>query len=536
METKSNIDLIFSPVMPIRTELPSFSQQHWTNHLKRWCIPGFASAQDKKVSEYFTEQLKNVIYSESALDLEKIKSDLSLAEEHISNHRWLNWQTSRKDVARLEHYTLVVRDRLNLFGPTRSRQALLENCRSDNQHLLSYWLNCGFSEETFWTHPDLVDFIFKAHLHRHITHPYYNHTIDMQWRITRRGGEVTAVKEPHLLFNGRQMPWTQIRNKIQIDGESRLYSMDRGQKKRWTYLENGFTELKDDHFASPQPLRKLDQAPVNSQIQIVTTHAHKTDWNLADRVLEGTRHSFFRIVPGTGFSVRHPEIRMEQGAVYSFGWGTNWRDIDFFSPLSTLKGSWGSPDPWEFFKQDQCVTPLHATDATVIKLMEIIRRRSQEERPFHFITANCCGITAEVLNEAGIIDLNTKKHMAKLSYEFFLPEFIRSPLDKIFAFINRITPQCISNAIERVGVFLDSVVFVPTFSVFGAWRTKISFENEEGESSQQNRINAKAANRIKALFSNIYDLFKPSKMEFDMTKNVYKWQLRQPGTTYEKRN
>jgi hypothetical protein len=195
--------------MPIRTELPSFGQQDCTNSLKRWFIPGFASAQDKKVSEYFTEQLKNVVYSESSLDLEKIKSDLSLAEEHIASHR----------CARLEHYTLAVRDRLNLFSPSRSRQELLEKCRSDNQSLLSHWFKCGFSEETFWTHPDLVDFIFKTHLHRHITHPYYNHTIAMQWWITRRGGQVTAVKEPHLLFNGRQMPWTEIRKKMHIDGE-----------------------------------------------------------------------------------------------------------------------------------------------------------------------------------------------------------------------------------------------------------------------------------------------------------------------------
>ena len=169
--------------------------------------------------------------------------------------------------------------------------------------------------------------------------------------------------------------------------------------------------------------------------------------------------------------------------------------------------------------------------------MEIIRLRSQEERPFHFITPNCCGITAEVLNEAGIIDLDTKNHMAKLSYEFFLPEFARRPLDKIFSFfITQITPQCICNAIEGVGAFLYSVAFAPIFSLFGAWRTKISFEDEEGESSQQNMMNAKAANRIKALFSNVYDLFRPSKMEFDMTKNIYKWQQRQPGTIYEKRN
>jgi hypothetical protein len=523
--------------MPIRTELPGFGQHDWTNGFKRWCIPGYASAQDKKISEYFTKQLKDVVYSESSLDLDKIKSDLSLAEEHISSRRgWWNWQPSGKEIGRLEHYTLAVRERLNLFTPSRSRQELFQKCRFDNQPLLAHWLKCGFSEETFWAHPDLVDFIFKTHLHRHIRHPYYNHTIGMQWWLTRRGGEVTPVKEPHLLFNGRQMPWTEIRKKMHVDSQSRLYTKENGRKKRWSYLENGFTELKEDHFTSPQPLRKLAQAPPHSQIEIVTTHAHTKDWNITDRVLQGNRHSFFRIVPGVGFSARHPEVGMEQGAVYSFGWGTIWRDFNFFSPLSTLKGRWYSPDGWEFCKQDQCVTTLDVTDDKITRLMEIIRRRSQEELPFHFLTANCSGITAEVLNEAGVIDLDTKNHMAKLSYEFFLPESVRKPLDKIFSFFIRMTPQCICNGIQRIGAFFYSIVFAPIFSVLGAWRTKISFENEEGESLQQNMMNPRIANRVKALYSNVYDLFRPSKMEFDMTKNIYTWQLRQHGTTYEKRD
>lgn len=509
--------------------------QGWTNYLKRFFIPGFASSQDKRVSDYFIGHIKNIFNREDLIVTENVKAILSLAERHIASHQgWFPWESPSSSISRLEHYTLAARQRLNAFDASQNQQALIHKCRSDNQAILSRWIKAGFSEKAFWSQPDLVDFVFRAHLHRSITHPYYKHTIAMQNCLVRRNGQITVAQEPHLMVNGRPTPWSEICKKIHVDSESRLYSKENGEKKRWAYLEGGLTQLNDDHFSSPQQLRKLERAPANCQLQIITTHAHREDWNLLDRILEGSRHSFFRVIPGQGFSVRHPEMRMEQGSVYSFGWGTVWRDFNIFSPLSTLKGKWYSPDDWEFLKQDHCVTTLNVTDEQVIKLMEIIRRRSKEELPFHVITANCCGITAEVLSEAGILDLYTKNHMAKLGYEFFLPKSIRMSLDKVASFVARITPGFISQTVRGVGACFYSLVFAPLFTLLGAWRVNISFEDEENHS--QNGIRVQVSNRIKALFSNIYDFFNPSKMEFDMTKNIYQWQKRQPNTIYEKRD
>ncbi len=510
--------------------------QGWTNGLKRFFIPGFASSQDKRVSDYFRGFFNGFFEEEGPVDTEKVKTALSLAERHISRHQgWFSWETPSSDISRLEHYTLAVRKRLNAFDASQSVQTLADKCRTDNKAILARWTKAGFSEEAFWSRPDLVDFIFQTHLHRNITHPYYKHTIAMQNCLVRRNGQITATQEPHLLLNGRPTSWSEIRKKIRVNSESRFYSKENGVRKRWVYLENGLTQINDDSFVYPQQLRKLDRAPANCQIQIVTTHAHKKDWHLIDRALEGTRHSFFRVIPGEGFSVRHPEMRMEQGSVYSFGWGAIWRDFNIFSPLSTLKGRWYSPDDWEFLKQDHCITTLNVTDVQVVKLMEIIRRRSKEERPFHFITANCCGVTAEVLSEAGILDLCTKSHMARLGYEFFIPKSIRTPLDKVALFADSITPKFITKALRNVGAFFYSLVFAPLFTLLGAWRTNISFEDEE-ENISQNRIRARASNRIKAFFSNVFDLFSPSKMELDMTKNIYKWQQQQSTTIFEKRN
>jgi hypothetical protein len=528
----------------IPNELPSqvdvgkngLISQDWTNPLKRFFIPGYASSQDRRVSEYFMNFFKQYFEDEGPIEVESIKTVLSLAERHITRHQgWFPWELPRSDISRLEHYTLAVRKRIGAFDASGSEQALIDNCRSGNRALLSRWIKAGFSEEVFWSAPDLVDFIFRAHLHRNITHPYFKHTIAMQSYWARRNCQLSLVQEPHLMFNGRPTSWSEIRKKIHVDSESRLYSKEDGVKKRWAYLERGFTQLNDDNFAFPQQLRKLDCTPASCQIQLVTTHAHKEDWNLLDRVLEGTRHSFFRVIPGIGFSVRHPEMRMEQGSVYSFGWGTIWRDFNIFSPLSTLKGRWYSPDDWEFLKQDHCVTTLSVTDEQVIKLMEIIRRRSQEELPFHFITANCCGITAEVLSEAGILDLCTKNHMGKLGYEFFIPKSLRAPLDKVTSLAGSVFPKFVTKGLNVVGAFFYSLVFAPLFTLLGAWRTNISFEDEEGDSAQTT-FHTRASNRIKALFSNVFDLFSPSKMEFDMTKNIYKWQKQQADTIFEQRD
>jgi hypothetical protein len=536
VSTPSNIS--FTP-----TELPGqvdadkngLIEQGWTNALKRFFIPGFASSQDKRVSDYFMGFFIFFFEDEGPVDKEKAKAVLSLAERHIDRHQGgFPWESPSSHIARLKHYTLAARKRLNLFHVSQGRQVLTEKCRSDNKALLSRWTKAGFSEEAFWSRPDLVDFIFRTHLHRNMTHPYYRHTIQMQNCLARRDGQIIVAREPHLLFNGRQAPWSEIRKKIHVDSESRLYSKENGVRKRWVYLENGFTQL-NDGFDFPQRLRKLDSAPASCQIQIVTTHAHKEDWNLVDRVLEGTRHSFLRIIPGEGFSVRYPDTGMEQGSVYSLGWGTIWRDFNIFLPLSTLQGRWCCPDDWEFFKQDHCVTTLDVTDQQVIKLMEIVRKRSKEELPFHFITANCCGITAQVLSEAGVLDLCTKNHMARLGYEFFIPKSIRTPLDRVTSFAESVIPKCVIKALCDVGAFFYSLVFAPLFTLLGAWRTNISFEDEEG-GLVENRIRAKASNRVKALFSNVFDLFNPSKMEFDMTKNIYKWQQQQPGTVFEKRD
>jgi hypothetical protein len=83
--------------------------------------------------------------------------------------------------------------------------------------------------------------------------------------------------------------------------------------------------------------------------------------------------------------------------------------------------------------------------------------------------------------------------------------------------------------------FLHSVIYAPLFSLLGAWRTNIVYEDED-DPAIQNQDLVRASNRAKALFCNVIDLFRPSKMELDLTKNIYKWQKKQVETFFEKRD
>ncbi len=493
-------------------------QSGWQHQLCRFFVPGYAAKYDNEITEYFIEFFRNEFaIQEQPYRREKILEAIDLSEKHLSN------ASSSFETGRLEHYVRAMRERLNLGNPSSA------TCAQHNSQLFDHWKRLGFDETAFWSSPDLVDFVFKSHLHRYISHPYYRHTIGSEWIFSRRNGRVVPVKEPHLLLNGRRTPWSEIKKTLFVSKEGELYSMVDGQKKYWQYLDQGLTQSDRFNINQPRHLRILNPTPQGCVLELITTHAHKEDYNFLDRLLKGTRHSFFRIVFRNGFG-----YGFRDGGEYSFGWGTRWMNFSFSSSLSTHKGEWMSPDSYEFIKQDLCITPINITDAQALKVIELIRTRSEEMHPFHVVTANCCGISAETLSEANIIDLQTKEHIAVLLYKLLVPGLIRKPLKKVSECISSIIPDIVLQCINTLYRFLYSIVFAPIFSLLGAWRTQITYDEEPTEQPGRNMV--RASNQIKALFSNVFDLVRPSKMTFDLTKNIYKWQKRQPNTYFERRN
>lgn len=392
--------------------------------------------------------------------------------------------------------------------------------------LFKKWKKLHFPEKAFKHFPDLVDFIFKSHLHRHIKHLYYNHKIEMRPVFVRKREKIVIEDHPHLLFKGEFTPWFKIREKIQVDGRKKLYSMEGRQKRMWTYLERGLTPLDKEDFLHPQPLRSLPCPPEKSRIEIVTTHAHKEDWNCTDRFLKGTRHSFLRIVPGRGFP--DSKAGLNKGYVYSFGWrAASWETFSPLRPLSTSQGEWSCPDVFEFYKHDMYVTPLDVSDEKLIRIMDVIRKKGQEAYPFHFITANCAGTLAAVLRAAEIVELDTKEHIASMWYKFLFPKAMRNSL----SYFKKVIPHFLLEGMRRVSDVIYSVVCIPIFSLLGAWTTNAS----RADAGVMNGWSEGTAHRIKALFSNISDLFHPEKMKFHLTKKIYKWQKKMPVSYFERR-
>src|SRR5579871_1706002 len=106
---------IIPQIMPEQLNLNlslAAAPQDWTNQIKRWFIPGFASEQDKKVSECFTSRLKEILESEMPIDLAKAEETLHLVQQHIQRHR--GPFRCNTEIARLEHYALAARRRLHL--------------------------------------------------------------------------------------------------------------------------------------------------------------------------------------------------------------------------------------------------------------------------------------------------------------------------------------------------------------------------------------------------------------------------------------
>src|SRR5581483_8718093 len=334
----------------------------WKNALQRFFIPGYATFQDAKVSEFFMTFFKSFFSKRlNQAETEKIQRMLALAEQHVIRGKgYFYGQT--QDTCRLGHYILAARRQINQFQPDSSEGSLEKKCKSDNKALLAKWTKLGFGEKAFLQCPDLVDFVFKSFLHRHITHPYYNHKIEMKPIGVWRGGQVVTEDRPHLLVDGCFTAWSQISDKIKLDADERLYSIENRKKKYWMYLDTGLTQWDKHNFDTPRHLFKLNRPPLASRIEIITTHAHKEDWHLGDRFLKGTRHAFFRIVPGLGYSMRNPHSKLEDGSVYSLGWGARWRDFSLLQPLSTLRGKWVCPDGFAFLKEDFCITPIDISD------------------------------------------------------------------------------------------------------------------------------------------------------------------------------
>ncbi len=512
----------------------------WCNTVARSMIPGYAKAEDAKVTNHFLDFFKDIIAEKKCVPSDQLKKVIRFAEQHIATRiafrQERNFQEYTQEIATLERYTFAVRIKLNDFESSEQKEILREVVKDHNQSLFTKWDQLNFDnkpedKQAFWAHPDMVDFVFNQHLHRYIRHPDYRHKIEM-WPVQKhRDGSSVIESEAHLKMNGCATPWSTIRNMLKVEPiTERLYSEDvEGNKLYWMYLDEGFVQHDRHDLKNMRRIKRLEHPPSSCKVQLITTHAPKDKWFCLDRLLQGARHTFFRVVIGEGFQRSHPDLPYRDGEVYSIGFGGPGGPVDLLQPLTTFKGMIYSPDTWEFYSEDLNVTDIDATDDKIINLFHIVKQRANEEVGFHVFGSNCATNGIAMLRDAQILDIPTKNHMITMWYEFIFSEDLRRYIDKGVDLIVDYTPENIKEVVKNTGLFIYSLVFSPLFLFLGAWRTNISFDPESSEAFDA--ITAaegvvRANNRIKALFSNIYDFFDPQKMSFDLTLNVWRWQLK----------
>ncbi|MBS0653391.1 MAG: hypothetical protein JSR39_07700 [Verrucomicrobia bacterium] len=520
----------------------------WLNAVARSIIPGYATSEDAKVTKYFLNFFKDIIAEKKCIPADQLKKIIRFAEQHIAERvsfrRGHNLTEHTKEIADLERYAFAARIRLNDFESPQQKEALRGVVQRHNQSQFAKWDRLNFDnkpadKEAFFANPDMVDFVFKQHLHRYIRHQDYMHKVEMWPVLKQREGSWVVESEAHLKMNGRPTPWSTIRKMFKVEEDTeRLYTEETdGTKRYWMYLDEGFVQHDRHDFQNMRRFKQLERPPSTCKVQLITTHAPEDKWFWGDRLLQGARHTFFRIVIGEGFQRSHPDLPYRDGEVYSIGFGGPGNTVNVLQPLTTFRGRLYSPDSWEFYTEDLQVTEVDATDDKIIRLFDIVKQRATEEQGFHVIGSNCATNGMAMLREAEILDIPTKNHMITMWYEYIFSEDFRKYIDKGCDFIVRYTPESVKEVVKNIGLFIYSLVFAPLFLLLGAWRTKVAYDPEtpdalNGITAEEGMV--RANNRIKALFSNIYDFFDPEKMSFDLTHNVWRWQVKDAETHPER--
>jgi hypothetical protein len=496
----------------------------WKNSLLRFFLPWRASAQDKKVSQYFISYFTQFLAQEKPLqNVEKTKSMLSLCEQFIARGKGRFFGLSC-DAPRLERYTLAIRERFNLFDAQKSRAELMQTCRLDNQELICKWKNLGFPEEAFLRFPDFVDFIFKSHLHRFICHPDYKHGIPMIPVTAQRNGQILDVSsEPHLMMNGRMTPWSYLSRTISIDDENRLFSKgSEGKKLYWTYTQKGLIPKDRHDLDTLIPFKTLARAPDSCQVQIVTSHFPRERWQAHHHLTQGNVHTHFRLIPRAGFSAAHPDSELKDGEVYSIGYGARWADVAQYQPFKTIPGLFYNPDSTEFFKEDLMITTIDKlTDEQLLKVVAETKKRAKQLLPFNIVTHNCCTEAAEILREAGVIDLKSEIRGDLFLYQTFVPKLIRKKLRVLREQLLKFIPAKAVNILNDLAFVPFSLLLCPIFLIFGA----CSIKRPDPEDQRQGALTP--------MLSKIADIFHLGACKVDMTARVSKWQKKQPNTIYK---
>lgn len=496
------------------------------NAILRYCIPGYASSQDQRITLFFLNFCKEFIRNEHLFfNREKCLSLLQLSRDHLAYCLQGRASTAiPQEMADLERYILAIRMHVKDFASEHEQSQSKELCQRHCQKLYDKWINQGHSSDAFWSAPDLVDLVMRSFWHKVMRHSIYRDTINMRSDSFMRGGQYVCAQEPQVKIQGHLYSWANVRSRFFKDNDNRIYTRDNnGHKVYWWYFKEGLIPWDKFNWEIPHPFTTLNPPPLQTQVEIVTSHAKKRDWVVLDHYLKGVRHAFLRVVFGEDFAKSHPNSRYKPGEVYSFGFGFNGKNFSKFFPLTTLPGKMMSPDYAEFDDENLRVTPLDITGDQAAELMAAITQRAHEPLPFHPINANCAAAVAQLLSRAHILELPVERHMLMMWYKFLVPKSIRKPIEAVGPFFESIVPSFMSTIIATITQLCHSIIFGPFFFIIGGHRVQIDPEDS---------LVYQWREMARPYFNHMIDVFNPNKMIATEARMIDRWQRKQPRTRF----
>ena len=449
--------------------------------------------------------------------------------------KWQDKSTVPACIRTLEKTALAYRLRFprKLPGNACQIEKLKKNIQKHDAVSFKRWaVKSGLNDRIYFKYPDFADFILSAHIHKSFV--YFGED-----KIKNHG-------QVGLFVEGKFTPWEALSKRFFIE-EGKIYSKETEGKKRWIYVAEGLVCHDPLNWKTPVALMKLKTPPGKYLFQVVTSHIKPENQNITDRVFEGARHTWFRIIT--------PE-----GSVYSFGMAFDPQEFNVLQPLSSVKGRIACPDAYEGCAEKRIETTFPIEKEHVLNIGEIIKRYNLDENVrFNFIKGNCAGFTQEVLRASGVGTIpKTTMTVSQILWKFFLPKHVRKIIKSLWAHTFAcITPEFLAKGFSSLVNLVNSLILLPLTTLLGGWflrakkgvapqaiedafpseSKRVADRNASLEENyflsvfKQNGWNQEVDHLVRPLVGRLYnrlgDVFNPNTLTIEMTSRIAKWQLKQ---------
>ena len=474
----------------------AYSAKNWFKRFVERTHPTQRRELDHKIANYIQKRLDDLLADQ------RLSHDYPIRDQlYISTRQFLKkWSASKSipdPIQRLERRLFLAQKRMPQPNfQEKELSVLRKQIQSHDTEQFQKWVEkYNLPEEVFYAHPEFVQFVMDTHLHRHFK--------EFQHKIFSINGD------PWILVEGTLHPWRDVQKRFFVE-DGMIYSLEEGEKKRWVYLDRGLIKHDPIHWSDFTPLKKLDRAPGQYQIQIVTAHVNQQQRTCIDRAFQGVRHSWIRLITPEGY-------------VYSFGRRPKVDVFHLHQPIAGMEGFIETPDIYEFRADHKMITTLPISDSAAERVLHMVRE--EKRMGYHAITGNCCSFVMRALEESGINRPDSNAHVFDVLYEWIVPQGIR----KILGYIpNKFLPAKLSDFLSRFKNAVIQVMIIPLVSFLGGWTAPPDNPPLAGEPISTWKTYQRKG---RAIFRSFQDLINPDRLTVSMPHKLADWQKKQGDKT-----